>query len=487
MAGRRILVEILGDDSSFRKATDSATKSGSKFGNVLQGVGQGIGQAVTMGVSMAASAVVDFAGKSVTAASDVAEAQSKVNVVFGQSAQSVTTFAETAAEKIGMSKLEALSATGTFGNLFKTMGMGEADAAKMSTSVTTLAADLGSFNNLPTADVLEKIRSGLVGESEPLRSLGINLTEAAVAQKAVNMGLATSTKTVTEAAKVQARYALIVEQSTDAQGDYARTSDGLANTTKTLQAKMDNLSASIGEKLLPVVLGLATALDKLLSPATEDTKILKDLWVTVSDPVFGTRTIQINSFNKALYEGTAAYKKATDAAADDVRETKSLAAAEERARSKTLSLGSATVTAAKQMVSPNGIVSALDDVIAGLEGIWTWGGRVITRLLAIWAQVVKIFAHGPTWLPSVVDQHGSTFGTGSGKASGGWVGLGGPETVLVGESGPEYVVPNNQLSRGGNGRSGDVHIHVGYFIGSGHDLDRFANLIAGRLRLAGAA
>ena len=112
-------------------------------------------------VAMAGSEVVQFASDAIQAASDTEEAMSKVKVVFGDAADVVTDFAETAADKLGMSKLEALNATGTFGNLFSTMGMGGKEAAAMSVKVTQLAADLGSFNNMPTAEVLQQVVEGL--------------------------------------------------------------------------------------------------------------------------------------------------------------------------------------------------------------------------------------------------------------------------------------------------------------------------------------
>ena len=133
------------------------------------------------------------------------------------------------------------------------MGMGVEPATDMSLGLVQLAADLGSFNNMEPGEVLEKLRSGLVGETEPLRSLGVNLTAAAVEAKALEMGLAGTTAELTPAMLAQARYALILEQTKTAQGDFARTSDGFANGMRTLKAQFVDAAAGIGQLLLPYV------------------------------------------------------------------------------------------------------------------------------------------------------------------------------------------------------------------------------------------
>jgi hypothetical protein len=133
------------------------------------------------------------------------------------------------------------------------MGLGRQASADMSVGLVQLAADQASFNNLNSAEVLEKFRAGLVGEVEPLRALGINLTAAGVQAKAMEMGLADANGEISQAAMVQARYALILEQSSNVVGDFQRTSDGLANSTRIAQAQFENAAASLGQSLLPMV------------------------------------------------------------------------------------------------------------------------------------------------------------------------------------------------------------------------------------------
>lgn len=188
----------------------------------------------------------------VSAASDLAEAGSKVNVVFGPDAVEVTQFAKLA-DNIGLSDQAALSATGTFGNLFVSMGMPTDQAADMSVEIVKLAADLASFNNIEIADALQKLQAGLVGETEPLRALGVNLSADAVAAKALEMGLAATKAELTAADKATASYKLILQQTTTAQGDFDRTSEGLANKQRMLKADIADLQAEIGQKLVPAM------------------------------------------------------------------------------------------------------------------------------------------------------------------------------------------------------------------------------------------
>jgi hypothetical protein len=231
------------------------------------------GRALTQSVTLP---LVGLGLASVNAASDLNEAASKVDVVFGESAASVAAFAETTTEAFGISERAALEAAGTLGNLVVSMGGSQEAAAEMSTELVGLAGDLASFNNMETADVLEKLRSGLVGEVEPLRALGVSFDAATVEAEALTIALAAGREEITEADKVMARYNLILDQTGTAQGDFARTSDGLANQTRIAQAQLEDSAATIGQSLLPVateavgiVAGLAEAWSELPAPVQE--------------------------------------------------------------------------------------------------------------------------------------------------------------------------------------------------------------------------
>jgi len=246
-----LLIKLSGDISDYQSKMGQAAKIADDTGKILTNVGDkllGAGRMMTAGVTMP---LVGIAGAAVNAASNLDEAMNKVQVVFGESAEVVEEFASRSATSLGISERAALGATGTFGNLFLTMGLGQEPAAQMSMDLTTLAADLASFNNLDPQIVLDKLRSGLVGEVEPLRTLGVSLSEVTVQEKALEMGLAETAEELTQADKLMARYQLIMEQTTTAQGDFARTADGVANSTRIVRAQVEDAAAALGEQLLP--------------------------------------------------------------------------------------------------------------------------------------------------------------------------------------------------------------------------------------------
>jgi len=239
-------------------AATQATGPVGKLGKAAGVMGTGF-SAVGLGATAAGIVVGKFAMDSIGAASDLAESQNKVSVVFGKSAGAVRDFGEDAAGSLGMSENAAISAAATFGQFFDEAGLSGDAAADMSMDLVALASDLASFNNIDPSTALQKLRSGLAGEAEPLRVLGVFLSEAEVKAKAMELGLVGAHGELSQGAKIQARYALIMEQTTKAQGDFERTSDGLANKQRILSAGVVDLQAKIGQQLTPALSQMADA------------------------------------------------------------------------------------------------------------------------------------------------------------------------------------------------------------------------------------
>lgn len=239
----------------------AAEKDIGGFRKTLGGLGGAIAGFAGAGV------LADFAKDSIKAASDLSESMSKVNVVFGDSAKEIVKFADNSATAFGQSKQQALEAAGTFGNLFVSMKIGQQESAGMSTSLVRLASDLASFNNASPTEALDALRSGLVGETEPLRRFGINLNDASLKAEALALGLEFTGNTLPPATKAQAAYSLILKQSTTAQGDFARTSTGLANQQRIMTAQFEDAKAALGEKLMPVALKFFGFLNSTAIPA----------------------------------------------------------------------------------------------------------------------------------------------------------------------------------------------------------------------------
>ena len=271
-----IRVEVVADTSGLKTGLAQAEQGIKKMDDSVKTASTGMANFTTslkkvgaaMGVAFAGAQLAKFAKESIMAASDMAESVSKVNVVFAGTSEAVLAFGKTAADNLGISSQAALEATGTYGNLFQALGVGKDKAQDMSINMVKLAADLSSFNNMPITDSLNALRSGLSGETEPLKRFGIALNDVTLRNKAMTMGFGEIKGVMDPAIKSQVTYALVMEQTALAQGDYARTADGAANTMKSLTAKFEDAKVAIGNALMPAFRALL-ALLKLLIPIIE--------------------------------------------------------------------------------------------------------------------------------------------------------------------------------------------------------------------------
>ena len=198
--------------------------------------------------------------KAVSAASDLQESTSKSQAVFGDSAQDVQAWAKTAANAFGQSSQQALEAASTIGNMMKAMGMADAESAKMSKTIVELASDLASFNNTTIDDAVEAINAALRGESEPIRRYGVLLDDATLKAEAFSKGLFSGKGSLTPQTRALSAYSVILRQTATAQGDFAKTSDGLANSQRILQAQLANTLSGLGQGLLPAAQAITNAL-----------------------------------------------------------------------------------------------------------------------------------------------------------------------------------------------------------------------------------
>ena len=266
---RTLELRIIGDAKGAVAALDSVERKAGGTAPAITTVSTSLGKlAGVAGGFTVAAALVQLPGliSEVTgAASNMAESVSKANVVYGSEANGVVAWASDAAKALGMSQQAAIESLGTFGNLFVAMKIGQPEAASMSKGIVQLAADLASFNNIDPAEALTKLRAGLVGEAEPLRTLGVNLNAADISARAMVLGFKQVNGQFDAGAKAQAAYSLILEQTKTAQGDYARTSDGLANSQRTLAAQVADLKVKIGEGLIEPMKGATAAASDLVA------------------------------------------------------------------------------------------------------------------------------------------------------------------------------------------------------------------------------
>jgi hypothetical protein len=197
--------------------------------------------------------------------SAITEIENVVDVSFGSMADEAYKFASTAKEQFGLSELAAKQYSGTMMAMMKSSGVAQDAASKMSISLAGLAGDIASFYNIDTDTAFQKIRSGISGEIEPLRQLGINLSVANMEAYALSRGITTSYNAMSQAEKVALRYNYLMSATGDVQGDFARTSGTWANQVRLLTLNFQSLSAVIGQGLIAGILPAIQALNALMS------------------------------------------------------------------------------------------------------------------------------------------------------------------------------------------------------------------------------
>jgi hypothetical protein len=217
-------------------------------------------QRAVVPAAAAIGTITQVIAPAIRAASDFQEATGKVNVVFGRASKSIKDFANNAARDLGQSKQSVLDAAGVFGTFGKAAGLAGEDLATFTTDFVSLSTDLASFNNTTPEEAIQAIGAALRGESEPLRRYGVLLNDAVLRQEAMTLGIYDGKGALTAQQKVLAAQSAIYKQTGDAQGDFLRTSDGLANSQRSLTAEFENMQIELGRYLLPKMQEFTNAL-----------------------------------------------------------------------------------------------------------------------------------------------------------------------------------------------------------------------------------
>ena len=252
------------DSTGVQKGVTTAVTNLQKLKETAFAVGsamQQVGDKMTLGVTLP---LIAAGGAAIKYASDLNETKNKVEVIFGDMSNDILKWSERSAQALGQSKTEALDAASNFAIFGKAAGKAGQDLVKFSESNVQLAADLASFFNTSPEEAITAIGAAYRGESEPIRKYGVLLSEAALRQKALELGITKTNGPLTDQQRILAANALIFEQTSTAQGDFARTSDGLANSTRTMKAEFKDALATLGDDLLPVALKVVKAITDML-------------------------------------------------------------------------------------------------------------------------------------------------------------------------------------------------------------------------------
>lgn len=303
MAGKSsiIKVRILSDVKGFTSGLDQAQ---TRLGKIRSGFQTALGPATAIGTGL-----LSLGKLASDSASDLNESANAVRVTFGAQAAAVEALSKKAATSVGLSSSEFNSMAVQFSAFTDQIGGGGAKSVQVLDDMSTRIADFASVMNLDVAQAAEKFQSGLAGETEPLRKFGIDLSAAKVQAYAYAEGIAAAGKPLTEAQKVQARYALLMKQTAKTQGDFANTSGEAASAQRIANAQWDNARAKLGTALLPAIAAVASALAGLAGWVSDNSTAVLTLAA-----VIGGLVIAVWAVNAATAAWTAMQAIAAGAA-----------------------------------------------------------------------------------------------------------------------------------------------------------------------------
>ena len=270
---KEITKAIQAEGKNWDKAAGSATSGiEDKFASMTKGI---LAKLTAAGIG---AALLGWGANALEAASDLREVQNVVDTVFGDGAQQIENWSKKAGQQFGLTETQAKKFTSTLGAMMKSSGLAGGEIVNMSTDLAGLAADMASFYNLDFETAFEKIRSGISGETMPLKQLGINMSVANLNAFALAQGLQKTFDQMDQGEQTMLRYQYLMQATSDAQGDFAKTADGFANAQRRIQTALDTISTVAGGFILntiePLISGVASFLEKITT--TPERTVLDD-------------------------------------------------------------------------------------------------------------------------------------------------------------------------------------------------------------------
>ena len=261
MADGKVEFQIVGDASqvnqTVKQVTNNIQSESKKWDQSVDDSMNKAGKSFLNWKTVAASAVTAIGAamlklgkEAIDAASDLQEVQNVVDTVFGKGAGQIDAWAKKAGEKFGLTETKAKQFTSTLGAMMKSSGLAGDEIIGMSTDLAGLAADMASFYNLDFDTAFEKIRSGISGQSMPLKQLGIDMSVANLNAFALAKGLEKTFSEMDQGEQTMLRYQYLMQATADAQGDFEKTSDGFANAQRRIQSSLESIKTSVGKLLI---------------------------------------------------------------------------------------------------------------------------------------------------------------------------------------------------------------------------------------------
>ena len=305
-----------------QQATNQATSQIEKGLSKVDSAFKKVAKAAATYISV--KAIVNFGKSCVELGSDLSEVQNVVDTTFGSMSNSVNAFAKNAITQFGLSETAAKKYSSTMGAMLKSMGLNQNQVLSMSTTLAGLAGDMASFYNISTDEAFAKIRSGISGETEPLKQLGINLSVANLEAYALSQGITKSYNSMTQAEQAILRYNYLLKSTSDAQGDFSKTAGSWANQVRILKENFNSLKATIGQGLIMALTPVIQLINKLLEGLQSLANKFKYLMAVITgqdlNEVFGSGTSGAEaSENLAADMGAVSgYADSTSDSVDDI-------------------------------------------------------------------------------------------------------------------------------------------------------------------------
>ena len=445
---RKLTVEVLGDASSLSKAFRTVGKDSETLGQKFQGL---VKKAVVPATAALAGLAFQ-ANKSVQAAASMDEAISKTGVIFGDVTDTILQFSKTTARTFGISQQATLDAASTFAIFGKSAGLAGDDLATFSIDFVKLAGDFASFFNTSPDEAIVAIGAALRGESEPIRRFGVLLNEATLREEAFRLGLIKTTKdALTPQQRVLAARAAIFRQTTDVQGDAARTADSFANRQKQLTAQLADFNVQVGQILLPIFERLLPLLQRFADWASRNPELVTKVAAAV-----GALSAAIIGLNFALSANPVVLYTLGTLALGAALYT--LWQRSEAARNVMKALLVLFVPAQGLIVV---LIAAVNNLGNAFRFLWNQMQKPLNALKNFGGGALKGLLAGGLLGPAAGFIGGAIGGLKNlvpFMASGGVVSS--PTLAVIGEAGPEAVVPLDRAGEFGMGGGGDTYVTI---------------------------
>lgn len=249
-------------------ANEKQRKSYLSLSNQMNGFMRNMAKLVSL------KAIADYLGNAVAKFNDFYEAANMFGVSMGDMTNEASGFIDKMEQLLGIDPSEAMNAMANIYSMTKSFGLAKEQAYTLSKSLTQLGYDLSSLKNIPISEAFTKIRSAMAGELEPILQLGVDISQARLQQELLALGFNKQVSTLSQADKATLRYIAILKQTTDAQGDFARTLSSPANMIRVLKAQLSGLARDIGSLLYP-------ALKSILPPLIAAVELIREFvqWV----------------------------------------------------------------------------------------------------------------------------------------------------------------------------------------------------------------